>query len=215
MTAVDEPHYANPTGGIGVVMPSGAWQPVMNYAEQRFMEARIEQYGEHNQLSNISDIAELDRMLVFELLVHRLGTWLGTGFDYDAEPIVAAKIQEQLGSFSTEIRLIKKNLGLDRPARERAKGEGSIEHYWSQLRVRAGQFGINRSKQLNRALELSNELQMYVQVSDNCADDEEREKLHCTLPEIFNWIRSYYIPEYTAIDAHFRTETQSMWIRSQ
>lgn len=215
MTTTSGQHYANPTGGIGVVMPSGAWQPVMNYAEQRFMENRIELYGEHNQLTNISDIAELDRMLVFELMVHRNGTWLGTGFDYDAEPINTKAVQEQLGSFSTEIRLIKKNLGLDRPARERAKGEGSLSHYWEQLQERAKAFGINRDNMLNKGIELSMELISLIELHDNCADEAEREKLHCRIPEIIDWVRTVYMPEFQAVDAHFRQTDQRFWVRSQ
>lgn len=208
-------HYANPSGDIGVIMPSGSWQPVMNYAEQRYLEDHVQLYAEHNQLSNISDLMELDRLLVMELVAHRVGVWVGAGRDYDGEPVVAAKLQEQLGSLSTEVRLVKKNLGLDRPARERAKGEGSIAHYWEALQVRAKAFGVLRNQQSNKNIELGNELIMQVDLHDNCADDAEREKLHCTLPEIFAWVRGVYKPEFQAIDAHFRANAQSTWIRSQ
>lgn len=200
---------------MGSILPSGTWMPVMNLAEQRYLEDKVERYNDHNQLVNISDLSELDRLIILELLVYRLSTWIGQGEDYAGEEINDRLHQEQIKYHSSEIRLIKKNLGMDRPARERAKGEGSIAHYWANLQTRAKAFGVMRVKQLGKALELTNELISLIQVHDNCVDDEERELLHCTRDEIFGWIRDTYTPEFQAIDTHFRENEQTFWVRAQ
>jgi hypothetical protein len=209
---------------LSVVLPSGSSQPVMTFSERDHLEMLVAMYHEHNQLTNIADLAELDRLLLLELLVHRLGIWLGKGRDYQGEEVNDAKLRAQLDSHSTEIRLIKKTLGLDRPARERAKGEGSVAHYWEQLRVRALAFGVNRDMQAAKSIELAMQLISLIQVHDNCGSEKEREDLHCTMKENIQWIRDVYIPEFMAIDEKFRSVghdpehpemAQKYWIRSQ
>ena len=222
MTYVDEDVAPDGhPGGLFIRMPSGSFQPVMNFREQQHLEHRVAQYHEHNQLTNIADLAELDRLLVLELMVHRIGVWLGQGRDYQGEDINERQLQDQLNSHSTEIRLVKKTLGLDRPARERAKGEGSVAHYWEQLRVRAKAFGILRNEQSAKSIELAMQLISLIQVHDNAKDEKERENLHCTQKDIMTWVREHFIPEMLAIDQKFRTEktgvddvpAQTYWVR--
>lgn len=216
MTFVDEDVDADDHGGGLIVrMPSGTSQPVMNFRELEYLEDRVAQYHEHNQLTNIADLAELDRLLVMELMAHRIGIWLGQGRDYQGEEINDRQLQDQLNSHSTEIRLVKKTLGLDRPARERAKGEGSTAHYWEQLRVRAMAFGVHRNEQAAKAVELAMQLTSLIQVHDNCADEKERVDLHCTLKDIMQWVRDVFIPEFALLDEEFRRTQQTYWIRSQ
>lgn len=202
--------------GPRVRLPSGLLQPVRNFAEQRHLASQVALYAEHNQLTNIADLSELDRLLILELMAYRFGNWLGRGKDYDDEEINEKVVNDQLGGLSTEIRLVKKNLGLDRPARERASGQGSVAHYWEQLRVRAQAFGIHRNEQAAKAIELAMQFISLVQVHDNCADQAEREKLHCTEEDFMKWVREVFTPEFMAIDEKFRTEgpmAQTYWIR--
>jgi hypothetical protein len=209
----DEDEYV--PSGINVVLPSGLIQPVRNFAEQKHLQNQVALYGEHNQLTNIADLAELDRLLILEMMSYRFGNWLGRGKDYEGEEINEKVVNDQLNSASTEIRLVKKNLGLDRPARERASGQGSVAHYWEQLRVRAQAFAINRNNMSAKAIELAMQAISLIQVHDNCADEAEREKLHCTQDEIMRWWREVSTPEFRAIDAHFRETAQTYWIRDQ
>lgn len=199
--------------GIAVRLPSGRIQPVMTFSEQKELEAQVELYREHNQLTNIADLGELDRLLILEMMSYRFGHWLGRGKDYEGEEIDERKLNDQLSSLSTEIRLVKKNLGLDRPARERASGQGSVAHYWEQLRVRAQAFGIHRNEQAAKAIELAMQMISLVQVHDNAADEAEREKLHCTEKEIMQWVRERFTPEFMALDEKFRSEQQTYWVR--
>lgn len=200
--------------GPGAILPSGARLPLMNYGEQRYVDDRVGSYADDNKLSNISDLQELDRLIILELLVHRYGSWLGTGADYNNEPINPDKLGELVKNNSTEIRLLKKNLGMDRPARERAKGEGSIAHHWEQLKVRAGRFAIHRCKQLDKALELTNELIALVETHDR-STERERIEFHVTMEDIFDYIRTIYMPEYRAVDIWFQEHEQTYWVRDQ
>lgn len=225
MTYVDEDEDAPSSGSdLAVTLPSGSRQPVMNFAEQAHLQMLVSLYHEHNQLTNIADLAELDRLLVLELMAHRIGMWLGRGRDYTGEEVNASKLRDELNSHSTEIRLVKKTLGLDRPARERAKGEGSVAHYWEQLKVRAEAFGFNRNLMAAKAIELAMEMIAQIQVHDNCGTEKEREDLHCTVKDIMEWVRTVYIPAFMAIDEKFRSTghdpehpemAQKYWIRSQ
>jgi hypothetical protein len=47
---------------------------------------------------------------------------------------------------------------------------------------------------------------------DNC-DEIERRENHVTQEDVFDWIRTIAIPEFNAIDEHFRTTSQRFWIR--
>lgn len=202
------------SSSILVDLPSGVAQPVLNHDEAEYLTERVARYHEDNALTNISDLQDLDRMLVMELLAHRWGIWVAKRSDYDGRPIDEAFYQRQINAYSTELRQLKKLLGLDKPARDRTKGEGSVQHYWEQLGARARAFGVLRVNQLDRALELTNQLIGLVTFHMN-STEAEREEFHVTADDIVQWIDSVYRPEYQEIDSHFRTHEQTFWIRTQ
>lgn len=200
--------------GPRVVLPSGVVQPALNDDEAEYLTERVARYHTDNALSNISDLQDLDRMLVMEMLVHRWGIWVAQRCDYDGRAIDEAFYQRQMNAYSTELRQLKKLLGLDKPARDRTRGEGSVQHYWEQLGARAKAFGIMRVTQLDKALELTNQLIGLVTFHHN-ATPEEREEFHVTSDDIVEWVETVYRPEFQAIDAHFRANDQTYWVRSQ
>jgi hypothetical protein len=214
----DDDSYAEPVaapvGSIKVVLPSGVAQPVLNDDEAAYLTERVSRYHTDNALSNISDLQDLDRMLVMELMTHRWGIWIGQQSDYAGRAIDEVLYQRQLNAYSTELRQLKKLLGLDKPARDRQRGEGSIHHFWTQLGARAKAFGVMRVAQLDKALELTNELIGLVTWHKNSTEDERKE-FHNTAEDILDWIDNVYRPEYEAIDAHFRANEQTYWIRTQ
>lgn len=199
---------------IMVDLPSGVAQPVLNHDEADYLTERVARYHDDNALSNISDLQDLDRMLVMELLAHRWGIWVSQRSDYDGRPIDEAFYQRQINAYSTELRQLKKLLGLDKPARDRTSGEGSVAHYWEQLAARAKAFGVMRVRQVDRALILTNQLIGLVTFHKN-ATEAEREEFHVTADDIIDWVDTVYRPEFQEIDAHFRANSQSTWIRSQ
>lgn len=197
---------------LRVPLPSGAIQPVQTLDEADHLSSRVQQYMEHMQLTNISDLSSLDTVLVMELMVYRWGIWLGQGYDYANSPIDEVLFQRELSSYSTELRQLKKMLGIDKPSRDRQMGEGSISHYWSNLLERAKAFGVMRNLQFDRALELINELMGMLTFHDN-ATEEERAEFHITEADLLDWIRTVLVPEYQVIDEHFRETEQRFWIR--
>ncbi len=205
-------------GELVVPLPSGAGQPVMNAEEARYLIERVRRYQEDNALANMADQQELDRIIINELLCHRWSVWLGQGHDYQHDAIDEAVLTRDLGNYSVETRQLKKGLGLDKPARDRQKGEGSLPDYMQKLLIRAKAFGIMRNEQSARATELLMELIGIVTVYRNCEDDEERKELRVLPGDVLEWIWEIARPEIEEIDRKFRQdgpEAQRMWIRAQ
>lgn len=200
--------------GIPVLMPSGAHMAVLTLGEVEYLEERIARYFADNQFVNISDLQDVDRMLVLELLTYRTGNWLlRGGRNYRDEAIDEPAAKKELISLNAELRQLKKLLGIDKKARDAARGEDSIPVFIAALLAHAKEFGIMREEQLDKALELTHQLIALVQLHDNC-DDIERRELHCTMDDVVEWIRTVYIPEFSAVDEHFRTHVQRYWIQS-
>lgn len=121
--------------------------------------------------------------------------------------------RRSLHDYSGEVRQLKKMLGIDKVARDKQKGEGSVSEYIENLRAQAKEFGIMRETQLDKGIELSQQLIALITLSDNCDEHEQRE-LHVTVPDVVDWIREVYIPEFQAVDEHFREHSQRTWIRA-
>ena len=111
---------------------------------------------------------------------------------------------------STEIRLLKQSLGLDKVTREKDKGE-SIADYLENLRRRARHFGVHRDNQYQHAVTLMSRLRTMVATFDRC-DEEEREELDLSEDVILEFIRNEVIKPWDQIDEDFR-ENQKMWIK--
>lgn len=198
--------------GFSVSLPSGAEFLVLTSDEAAYIKDRVSRYLSDNAFSNVSDLQDIDRMVTFELLVHRWSLWISKGVDYFNEEINERQLSERVKDFSSEIRQIKKTLGVDKVARDRTRGDDSIVHYLAQLKIRAREFGYMRNEQFNKALELFHELKALVVYHDNC-DEPERLEGRVTQDDVFAWIREVAIPEFDAIDESFRDEKQRFWIR--
>lgn len=199
--------------GLPVTLPSGAQFMVLTTAEVRYVEDRAARYLTDNHFVNVSDFQDVDRMLILELLCFRWGLWISNQRDYFGESIDdTGSLRRSLGDYSAELRQLKKMLGIDKGARDKQKGEDSVSVYIENLRARGKEFGIVRERQLDKALELFNELKALVTLHDN-SDPKEQAEMHCGSEDVFDWIRTVAMPEYDAIDAHFRKHSQGIWIR--
>jgi hypothetical protein len=196
-----------------VALPSGATFPVHSEEVNYFVE-RADLYLKQNHFPNISDLQDVDRMLILELMVYRWGTWLSRQRDWWDEPIDPNETQKALKEYSTELRQLKKLLGIDKGARDKQRGEDSVSAYISNLLIRAKEFGVMRERQLDAALELFMDLRKLVTLHDNC-DEQERRENHVTQDDVFDWIRTIAIPEFLAVDEYFRSHQQKTWVRSQ
>lgn len=197
---------------LSVRAPSGATYTVLNEAEAAYFEDHRDRYLSDNHFTNMSDLQEVDRVLVMEMMCWRWSNWITAGYDYFGTVIDDQALQKQIKEYSSELRLIKKALGIDKTSRDKDKGD-SIAEYIENIRRRAKEFGYHREEQLTKALILFNELSALITLHDNC-DERERKENHVTQMDVMQWIRDTAIPEYEAIDAHFRQTKQRLWIRS-
>lgn len=196
-----------------VTLPSGALFFVHD-KEYTYFTERAKRYMRDNDFQNISDLQDVDRLLTLELLCHRWGTWLLTQRDYWGEAVDDVQLQRALKDHNTEIRQLKKSLGLDRETREKQRGEDSPENYLTLLRQRAKHFGYMRNKQANKAIELFQELKGLVTLHLNC-DEIEQVEQKCRVTDILKFLVEDAFPEFDRIDAEFRKTDQVYWIRSQ
>lgn len=195
-----------------VALPSGATFPVHEEEVEYFTE-RAGLYLSQNHFPNISDLQDVDRMLILELMVYRWGTWLSRQRDWWGEAIDPNETQKSLKEYSTELRQLKKLLGIDKAARDKQKGDDSVAAYIQNLLLRAKEFGLMRERQLDKALELFQQMRALLTLHDNCNEAERRE-MHVTVEDVLEWLREVALPEFQDVDDYFRQNSQRMWIRS-
>lgn len=200
--------------GFPVQLPSGATWYVLTQDESDYLVDRVHRYLTDNRFTNVSDVQDIDRMVMFELLVHRWTLWLSKGVDYYNDEVNSRELADRVNAYSTEIRQLKKGLGVDKVARDRARGDDSVVAYLEQLKVRAGEFGIMRNEQFSKVIELFHQLKALIIYNANTDELEKREQ-HITDEDLLDWIKNVAIPEFDAIDATFRDEKQKLWVRSQ
>ena len=198
---------------LGVKLPSGATFVVLTAEEKRYIVERVTRYLTDNHFVNISDYQDVDRLVTFELFVYRWSLFLSRGMDYYGDEVETRALSSQIEAYSTEVRLLKKTLGIDKPARDKARGDDSVVNYLSKLRDRAREFGVMRNAQFDKILELFQQLRALVLFHDRC-DEIERRENHATMEDIFAWIRETAIPEFDTIDQEFRETQQKFWVRS-
>jgi hypothetical protein len=179
--------------------------------EAQYYERQRDMYQKHNRFMNISDLEDLTRLLTLEVMVYRWSTWLTQGFDYMAARVDEAGLKNAIKEYSTEIRLVKATLGIDRLTREKDKGE-TLGDYVQNLLDRAKEFGYHRNDQYSKAVTLIWELINQVQTYDRC-DEQERTELDLTAESILEWVRTVVLPEWNVINESFRRQ-QAMWIKS-
>lgn len=195
---------------IVVTSPSRHTLEVLTNEEALFYEQMANDYQRDNSFTNVSDLAELDRILAMELMVHRWNQWIILQCDYNHRPVDPANLQKYIESYSKEIRGIKRDLGMDKSSRDKDK-ETSMAEYIQNLRLRAKEFGVVRNEQAIKAITLLKELQGIITLHDN-STDAERKEFKCHSEDILDWARGKF-DEFDEIDNALR-ENQRLWIRT-
>lgn len=201
----------HPDQGIAVKTPSGGVFYVLTDEEHKLYQDRAQRYLTEYRYEDVSDLQDIDRMLMMEILIWRWGLWLAKEQDYWGDNIDTNATKRHVNEWSRELRGLKKSLGMDKASRERAKGE-NVADYLDNLRKRAKQFGVMRNEQNTKTITLFQELKALVTFYNNCNERERREN-HIELTDILEWIEKVAIPEFDAIDEKFRKE-QSIWVRT-
>lgn len=189
---------------------SGSEIHLQTQEEADWYENRRDRYLADNHFPNVSDLLDLDRLLLFEIMSFRWALWIGQGFDYVYTMIDPSQIAQKLKEASVEIRLLKASLGIDKATRDKDKGE-SLSDYTANLLIRAKEFGYHRNEQYEMAVTKFYQLRNMVLTYDRC-DEEERALLDLSMESIIEWIRDEVIKDWDDLSDAFR-KNQSMWIR--
>jgi hypothetical protein len=209
------------TGGKTVTLRkvdtcSGGKIEVMGDGERDYWRNQKAKYESEHAFTAATDLADLDRLMFLELLVHRATTWLGSGRNYFNEllsPSEESDCHRVIRQNSPLISTIKNDLGLTKSQRDREQFE-SVGAYINNLKARAREHGVKREKELTKALCLIKELFSIVGTFDR-SDEIERAKAGFeTEAEILDWVRKNMKPEFDAIDAYFRKHHQKFWVKT-
>lgn len=193
-----------------VTTPSGSALNLLTEMEKEYYESSSEKYQKDNIILNMSDLQELERILLMETLVYRWGQWIAEEKDYFGDPVNVMELQKNIKEYSGEIRLVKKALGIDKATREKEHGE-TVSDYIHNLKLRAQEFGIHRNNQAVKAITLWQELVAVVQFHMGCNPDE-RNEFHANESDVIKWIVDH-IPVFEEIDDEFRKTSQTYWVR--
>lgn len=198
-----------------VHLVSGETAQVRTKTEVEWFNSTKDSYLKQLKFTETTDLRDLDRLLVLELMIFRWTQWLASGDDYDGDATDDEALRKNIKEYSDQINKVKDSMGLAKKARDEAAAEGNFAHWLSDLLSRAKIFGIHRQDQLAKALVLMNELSAVVESYDR-SDAEERRKLGFeNADEILSWVRTTMLPEFRAIDDYFRTTEQRYWIKDQ
>ena len=179
-----------------------------------FIQTR-DSYTTQLKFTETTDLIDLDRLLILELMVFRFTQHLAQGHDYDHDMLNEKQMLADLKLYSDQINKVKESMGLNKKSRDDAANEGNFSAWLSDLKSRAKIFGVHREKQLTKSLTLMQELSTVIGAYDR-ADEDERRKLGFETPEVIvDWIRETMLPEFHALDAYFREHEQRYWVRDQ
>lgn len=207
-----EQEYEISEEGFPVKLPSGAPFLVLETSEVFYVTERVRQYTETYRWDNVSDVQDVDRIIIMELLVYRWGLWISRTKDYFGDDVDEAALRKSIKEYSGELRLVKSHLGMDKVTREKEQDESSVHLYLARIRQHAMEFGIMREEQCAKAIELAQTLIALHQLYLNC-DEKERREQKCDAVDIIDWIGGVFRPQFQAIDEHFRNrpDGQKYW----
>jgi hypothetical protein len=201
--------------GLPVTLPSGViFNGALTSDEVTYVQERVQKYMDEFHFQNVSDLQDVDRLVVNELLVYRWQLFVAKGKDYWDEGVAEQALRKSINDFSVELRNIKKQLGMDKASRDKERGEDSVPNYIQSLLTRAKEFGVNREKMMDKGLTLCQQLIALYTLHKNC-DEKERLENQCTAEDLLKWIETTFIPEFEAVDEHFRKNVQRYWIAKQ
>jgi hypothetical protein len=202
-------------GSATVRTLSGQEITLQSKDEQKFYRQAQSKYLAENKFTVASDLRALDRLIFYEVMIHRWPAQLASGTTATSAILTVQEedaLRRNLKETAPLVSAIQNDLGLTKAARD--KDEESVGGYLVKLKQAAREHGINREKQLGKALELLNEL-MSLTGAFTRADAHERKKLGFdSADDIVTWVEEYLRPEFTAVDDYFRANSQRFWVRT-
>ncbi len=196
---------------LTVTQPTGSDLKVQGKGEQQFYNRQKSLYLAQNKFEDVADLADLDALLMHELLDFRYSTQLASGETYDGIGLVYAAEEQLRQNKLAEAKVIgelKRQLGLTRASRDASTG--STADYIKELLKRAKEFGVNRNNQVVTAITLAMELTSIVETYDRSNTVERQVVGIEDEKDIVAWVRDTFIPGFAAVDLAFR-ESQTLW----
>lgn len=198
-----------------VAQVSGKILQVMTNAEAEWFEETRDAYMHELMFTEKTDLIDLDRLLILELMIFRWSQHIAAGVDYDGDMVNEKQLTADIKAYSDQLNKIKDSMGLTKKARDDIANADNFAQKYADLKARAKMFGIHRENQLTKTLTLGMELSTVVGAFYR-ADEEERRKLGFeNEKEIVEWVRDTWLVEFHAVDEYFRQHSQRYWIREQ
>lgn len=198
-----------------MVQVSGKTLAVLNSVEAEWFDETRNAYLSELKFTEKTDLIDLDRLLILEMMIFRWSQYLSAGKDYDGDMVNDKQLTFDIRAYSEQIIKIKDSMGLTRKARDDLANADNFAQKYADLKARAKMFGIHRENQVTKGITLAMELSTVVGSFDR-SDEEERRKLGFESEhEIMEWIRNTWLPEFHAVDTAFRAGSQKFWIRQQ
>lgn len=195
-----------------VKQPTGSQIQVQGEGEEVFYNDQREKYLSEFQFESASDMADLDALLMHELLDYRYTTQLASGRAYDGHILLHAE-QEQFRQNKVQsakvIGDLKRQLGVARASRDGS--QGSVADYIKELQRRAREFGVHRNEQIYQALVLANEAISIIETFDRSNETEKRVVGIESEADIVQHLRENFIPGFKAVDDAFK-QGQRSWV---
>lgn len=204
------------TERLSVTTVAGFELPVLEAAEKLFYETVQGKYRTEYVMTDPSDIADLDAVLTYELMVYRLSMQLGRGYDASQMPLSPrdmAQLQRTLREASEHLAKLKDSLGVSKSARDKAAGEDTAS-YIRNLLVRAKEFGIHRDEESVEAIVLMHEVGSVAGTYMRSNEFERTKTDYKTAEDVVAWINDTVYPRFKELDEKFRDQQQRLWIGS-
>lgn len=198
-------------GSITVKTPAGSEVPLLSQEEADFYVSIAERYQEDNLFKNVSDLLELDRILIMEVMLFRWGKWLLQEEDYHGNMVNTTELQKQIREYSKAIVETKTSLGIDKKSRDLSQGATAAERI-NNLLIRAKEFGYHRDEQNYLAFNNWMELRGKITLHEN-STPTERTEFDAHAKDIMEWIKEK-CKELDELDAAFR-KNQRIWLRTE
>lgn len=210
------PPPARPT--IKVESVTGQSIQLLHQSEKDYYEQARTKYLSEYTFTHANDLRMVDRLLMLEVQCQRYQWYTLAGIDYEANILTTKEESEYrraIKEIQAQIQALQKELGVTKAEREAATQVDSVGTYITELLQRAKDFGVMREQQLDRGIELVQEL-FAMAGAYKRSNENERRKIGLENPEtIIDWIVEVMEPAYGEIDHHFknREDGQRYWIR--
>jgi hypothetical protein len=198
-----------PAGALTITFVSGAVMTVLSIEEKAFFDSVRDAYLAQHVFTAVTDMQDLDRLLLMELMTHRWTRWMASGRDEHGQLIDGVDLRRAYKDYSTQITAVKNAMGLSRAEREK-ESHASVGAYIIQLKQAGKHFGVHREAQATKGIALMMEAMSLAGTHRRC-NALERQKLGLEAQDIVDWINDVAGPEMTQVDTDFRANQQRYW----